>query len=80
MTPYAHHNHDAYLNAYTSELSTDLRAAFATESALRRARRVIARSMVRFGARLLPDTPELVDGRILVLATIPTEEDVKQAA
>ena len=80
MTPYAHHNNDTYLNAYTSDLSDDLRAAFATESSFRRTRRTIARSMVRLGARMLPETPEIVDDRILVLATPLSEGDVKQAA
>ena len=80
MTPYAHHTSDAYLDAYTSELSDDLRSAFTTESAFRRSRRTIARAMVRLGARMLPETPELVDERILVLATPLAERDVKQAA
>ena len=67
MTPYTHHMNDAYLNAYSQELTHDLRTARATVGGHRSLRRTVARQVVRFGAWLLPDTPELVDGRILVL-------------
>jgi hypothetical protein len=68
MTPHAHHNNDLYLSAYTAELTRDLTEAHdADRTGHSGIRFSIAQSFVRFGAWLLPETPELVDGRILVL-------------
>ncbi|MGI9666792.1 MAG: hypothetical protein ACR2N2_06780 [Acidimicrobiia bacterium] len=81
MSPHNHHTNDMYIAAYTQELSHELRTAWTTGGTKRSLRRGIARSIVRFGAWMLPDTPELVDGHILVLEVRSTETDhLKQAA
>jgi hypothetical protein len=80
MTPYSQHQNDAYVRAYHVELTADLRAALAQEGSLRRMRRGFARSLVRIGARMLPDTPDIVDGHILVLRTPAADNDLHRAA
>jgi len=67
MTPYAHHNNDLYLSAHVTELTQDLTDAYASNGTGRHGiRRSIAQSFVRIGAWMLPEGPELVDGRTLV--------------
>jgi len=80
MTPYTQHHNDSYLAAYTAELRVDLTAAHATEGVLRRIRRSLARSLVRIGARMLPETPDIVDGRIIVMSVPHDDSDVPKAA
>lgn len=81
MTPYIHHTNDLYLNAYSREMTDELRTAWTTAGRDRILRRTVARSIVRLGAWMLPDTPELVDGRILVLEVRSTPTtDLKRAA
>ena len=80
MTPYTQHHHDRYLTAYTAELRTDLRSAFASEGVFRRSRRSVAHLLVRIGARMMPDTPDIVDGRIIVLSAPDGHDDLPKAA
>lgn len=67
MTPTTHHITDTYLNAYQAELRADLSGARRTRPALRRTRRGVARTLVRLAAWLFPETPEIIDGRIIIL-------------
>ena len=83
MTPYSQHLDDRYLSAYTGELALDLRTAMRSTRTGGRLRRGIAHALVRMGARMLPDTPDIVAGRIVVLPIPPTPEgdrDVPRAA
>lgn len=80
MTPYAHHLDDSYLHAHLAEVAADVRASRRRRRPRHTLRGAVARAMVRTGARLLPDTPELVDGRILVLESPVTEPDLPRAA
>lgn len=80
MTPYAHHISNNYLNAYTTELARDLHEAYRGDSFTRSLRKGVARSLVRVGAWMLPDKPELVSDTILVLPKRPGSPNVRKAA
>lgn len=80
MTPYHHHIDGSYLEAYTAELSQDLRNARATAGGFRRTRRYVGSLIVRMGARLLPETPDIVDGRIIVFDVPDPDRTLHRAA
>lgn len=81
MTPYAHHNNDLYLSAYGAELTKELTEAHSGSDTGRHGiRRSIARSFVQIGAWMLPEKPELVDGRILVFDFEPPDHAHQRAA
>jgi hypothetical protein len=72
MTPLNHHHNDAYLNAHTAAAGAELRIAFSKNSTTRqrgpqRLRRVVARTFVRIGVTMLPETSDIVDDRIIIL-------------
>jgi hypothetical protein len=79
MTPHAYHQNDHYLNAYLAELSSDLRGAHATQSPVTATRRSLARTMVKMGARVSPDTSEAMRKELLVLTGHRTD-DTRRAA
>lgn len=80
MTPYTHHISDTYLDAYIRELNTDLVTAHREEAFRRTLRKGVARTLVRVGAWMLPDKPELVSDTILVLPKRPDGGTAKRAA
>lgn len=79
MTPHAYHQNDLYLRAYLAELSSNLRGAHATESPVTATRRTLARTMVKMGTRMSPDTTEPMHGELLVLTGQRTD-DTRRAA
>lgn len=79
MTPHAYHQNDLYLSAYLAALSSDLRAAHATKNPGTATRRSLARTMVKMGTRMSPDTSEAMRGELLVLTGHSTD-DTRQAA
>ncbi|HSJ70742.1 MAG TPA: hypothetical protein VLA29_03740 [Acidimicrobiia bacterium] len=79
MTPHAYHQNDRYLNAYLSELSSDLRGARATESPVTATRRTLARTMVKMGTRMSPDTSDAMRGELLVLTGHRTDDSRRAA-
>ena len=80
MTPTNHHISRQYLDAYRSELTTDLRVAHATPGLGHALRGAVARSLVRMGVSMLPEGPPVVDGRVIVLTTSPPARDLPEAA
>lgn len=78
MTPYTAHSNDQ-LNLYVDGLAADLTVAYRSGTATRQIRRGIARLLVRVGAWMLPDKPDLVAGTILVM---PKQQDgsIRKAA
>lgn len=80
MTRTTHHISDTYMNAYRNELAADLTHAYRSGPALRRSRRTVGRLLVRFGANLFPETPEIVDGRIIVLRQPIDAEPLEKVA
>lgn len=80
MTPYTHHITDQYLDAYLTEITRDLSESMRGDSITRSIRKGLARSLVRVGAWMLPDKPELVSDTILVLPKQPDDSPVRKAA
>lgn len=78
MTPYNHHISDTYIKAYDAELARDLSEAHRVRPA--NLRRSIARRLVQFGAWMLPDEPDIVNGTIVVLEIEPGHGAVREAA
>ncbi len=79
MTPHAYHQNDLYLNAYLAELSSDLRRAHTAESPVTGTRRSLARTMVKMGTRMSPDTSEAMHGELLVLTDQRTDNTRRAA-
>jgi hypothetical protein len=71
---------DNYLDAYRTELGRDLSDAHRGVAFTRMLRKGVARTLVRVGAWMLPDKPELVSDTILVLPKQPAETDIRTAA
>ncbi len=81
MTPYNHHLDDTYVTTYRNEIAEGLRLARTTGGRGRTLQGTIARAVVRLGAWMLPEKPELVDGHILVLDVQPQPSaDLERAA
>lgn len=79
MTPLTHQTMDMHVKVYHDQLGADIRAARSIHAPLHRTRRAIARSLVRTGAWLLPDKPEMVGNTVLVLPQ-PQRDTSKQVA
>lgn len=80
MTPYSHHISDSYIDAYRCELARDLAEAHKKVPFTRTLRKGVARTLVRVGAWMLPDKPELVSDTILVLPKRPDDSTIRTAA
>jgi hypothetical protein len=80
MTPYTHHISDNYLDAYISELNRDLAEANRGETFSRSLSGRVARTLVRVGAWMLQDRPELVSDTILVLPKQQDTSTIRKAA
>lgn len=75
MTPFTQPTIDTHIQVYNDLVIEDLHRATSTRSPIRRA---IARGLVRTGAWLLPDKPDMVGNTVVVL---PSKSEVpKQAA
>jgi len=79
MTHGTHLSYDMYIDAYPAELSDDLRSTRASSGPLRSLRRSVARGLVRSGAWLLPDKPEVIGGTVIVLSQTPSDDHQKAA-
>jgi len=76
MTPFTQQTIDTHVRVYTDNIAEDMRRARTTTSPLRRA---VARGLVRFGAWLLPDKPDMVGDTVIVLRH-PRPDTTEQAA
>lgn len=79
MTHHTHLSYDMYINAYLSEVGHDLRSARASGGPWRAIRRYVARGLVRSGAWLLPDKPDVIGGTVFVLSQTPSDDHRKAA-
>ncbi|MCB1245692.1 MAG: hypothetical protein KDB69_00325 [Acidimicrobiia bacterium] len=79
MTPITAFSNDQ-LNLYVDALAADLTVAYRSTPITRKARRTVARLLVRVGAWMLPDKPELVSDTVLVLPKQTEQPDVRTAA
>ena len=80
MNPYGTQLTNDHLEAYQTWMLPELQSALTAEPALRTIRKSVARSLVRVGAWMLPDRPELVSDTILVLPKPATARDIQKAA
>jgi len=75
VTPYTQQSIDTHVRVYNDLVSADIHRATSTRNPIRRA---VARGLVRTGAWLLPDKPDMVGNNVIVLP--PKSEAPKQAA
>jgi hypothetical protein len=80
MNPYGTQLTNDHLEAYRAWMLPELHSAMTAEPALRKIRKSVARSLVRVGAWMLPDRPELVSDTITVLPKPASRRDVQKAA
>jgi hypothetical protein len=80
MNPYGTQLTNDHLEAYRTWMLPELHSAMTAEPTLRTIRKSVARSLVRVGAWMLPDRPELVSDTILVLPKPATRRTVQKAA
>jgi hypothetical protein len=80
MTPYTHTTSDIHINVYQQEIRDSIRSSKAHPGALRSLRRHIARGLVRTGAWLLPEKPEVIGGTVFVLPKAPNNSADQRAA
>jgi hypothetical protein len=69
-----------YVGAYQAELSVDLLNAWNQTPTTRKIRKALARSLVRVGAWMMPDKPELVSDTVLVLPKPADKPRMRTAA
>jgi len=80
MTPYTAHTNDQ-LDLYVETLASDLTVAYASGPTLMRVRRMTARLLVRVGAWMLPDKPQMVSDTIFILPKQASDRpDIRTAA
>lgn len=68
------------VSAYQSWMLPELHEAMAAEPTHRTVRQSVARSLVRMGAWMLPDRPQMVTDSVLVLPRRVAHRDVQKAA
>jgi len=77
MSPYMN---PEYVGAYQAELRVDLLRAWTQTPTTRKIRKTLARSLVRVGAWMMPDKPELVSDTVLVLPKPADQARIRTAA
>jgi hypothetical protein len=80
MNPYGTQLSNDHLEAYQSWMLPELHSALTAEPTLHKIRKSVARSLVRVGAWMLPDRPQLVSDSILVLPKPVRPRNVQKAA
>jgi len=75
VTPFTQQTIDTHIRVYNDQVSADIHRAISTRRPIRRA---IARGLVRTGAWLLPDKPDMIGNTVIVLPT--TSDAPKQIA
>ena len=80
MNPYGTQLTNDHLEAYRAWMLPELHSAMTAEPTLRKIRKSVARSLVRVGAWMLPDKPELVSDTILVLPKPAEKTTIRTAA
>jgi hypothetical protein len=80
MNPYGTQLSNDHLEAYQSWMLPELHSALTAEPTLHKIRKSVARSLVRVGAWMLPDRPQLVSDSILVLPKPARPRNVQKAA
>ena len=77
MTPYTHATNDIHVDVYQQDIRYAIGRSKGHPGALRSLRRHVARGLVRTGAWLLPEKPDVIGGTVFVLpiaAELDSEE------
>ena len=80
MTPYTHATSDIHVDVYQQDIRTAIGRSKGHPGALRSLRRYVARGLVRTGAWLLPEKPEVIGGTVFVLPKAPNNSADRKAA
>lgn len=80
MTPFTHLTNDTHIATYQAELRTELARARTASTPLHSLRTHIARGLVRAGAWLLPDKPEVIGGTVIVFSDSRDDPAAQRAA
>jgi hypothetical protein len=80
MTPFTHITVDAHIGAHQSQIGASLQQARAHPGTLHALRGHVARGLVRTGAWLLPESPEVIGGTVFALPDTPTSDLDRKAA
>jgi hypothetical protein len=80
MTPFTHTTNDIHVNMYQQDVRVAIKEAKAHPRTTHSLRRHIARGLVRIGAWLLPEKPEVIGGTVFVLAKAPNDSADQRAA
>ena len=80
MTPFTHTTNDMHIDVYQNEVRIAMKQLRTHPAATRSLRRHVARGLVRIGAWLLPDKPEIIGGTVFVLPKAPNNSADQKAA
>ena len=80
MTPFTYTASDIHVDVYQQEVRVAFTQSRQHPGALHSLRRHIARGLVRTGAWLLPDKPEVIGGTVFVFSGAPAESVDQKAA
>jgi hypothetical protein len=80
MTPFTYTASDIHVDVYLQDVRVAIRRSKTHQGATRSLRRYIARGLVRSGAWLLPDKPDLIGGTVFVLPGAPSGNAGRKAA
>ena len=80
MTPYSHHINNSYLDAYLSDLASDLTEAHKRSTVAHTMRNAVARVLVRVGVWMVHDEQALATDTIVVLPRQADHSRIRDAA
>jgi hypothetical protein len=80
MTPFTYTTNDMHIDVYLNEVRVAMSQPRTHPAVIRSLRRHIARGLVRTGAWLLPDKPEVIGGTVFVLPKAPNNSADRKAA
>ena len=80
MTPFTYTASDIHVDVYRQDVRVAISRSRTRPGVLHSLRRHIARGLVRTGAWLLPDKPEVIGGTVFVLSKASSDHIVRKAA
>lgn len=80
MTPYTHTTGDIHVDVYQRDVRVAIQQSKERNGASRSLRRTIARGLVRAGAWLLPEKPDVIGGTVFVLPKAHVDSAESRAA
>lgn len=80
MTPFTHLTNDIYIDAYRSEVRSDIRTSRTAANPIHAVRRYVARGLVRTGAWLLPEKTDVIGATVSLLSNPRRDGAERRAA